>query len=130
MVVAYLRGVLRKPNKFGILSEVTEAIVLEGLQTEIMAGALQDYIKLDEALIPAMKQEGIHDVIQRTNKRIARITELRGQNLYKVSEAILRDKEYRDDKLSVYQLYELAEKSGIFDAFDEHYKEEDAKNLI
>jgi hypothetical protein len=131
MVVAYLRGVLRPNHPFGARSFTTEQIVLESLSAERLSDNMQAEIMADLSLIPAMNQKGVISTAERANTRLTRACELRLFDIYKVADQIAgRLKRDTKNELSLYQVYQIAEKSGIFDAFDAHYREENSKPLL
>jgi hypothetical protein len=131
MVVAYLRGVLRPNHPFGSRSFTTEQIVLESLSAERLSDNMQAEVMADLSLIPAMNQKGVISTAERANSRLGRACELRLFDIYKVADQIAgRMKRDTKNELSLYQVYQIAEKSGIFEAFDAHYREEDSKPLL
>lgn len=131
MVAAYLRGVLRPHHTYGNRSLVTEQIVLEAISAERLADNMQSDVFGDLALIPVLTQQGIISTAEKSSARLARACELRLLDIYKVAEQVAsRMKRDTKNELSLFQVYQIAEKSGIFSAFDEHYREENSKPLL
>jgi len=132
MVVAHLRGLLRPHHPYQRRSLLSEDIVLESLAAEQIAGNMERGILTDLSLMPVITEKGIHATIQKANNRGARAAELRLMNIYRVDEQLARKVKGANPhrEISLYQLYQLAEKQGIFEAFDEHYTEENSKPLI
>lgn len=125
MVAAYLRGLLKPSHQFGLRSAIAEDVILEGLAADMNAQAMADGIRVDTGTLPVLTEKGIRATVQRINYRLGRISQLRGQDIYRVAEQLAgRLKlENRSDELSLFQLYQIAEKKGIFKAFDEHFDE-------
>lgn len=132
MVVAYLRGLLPAHHKFGGRSAATENIILEALDASGVADLTEAHMNADLALVPALTQVGVKKVIERAGNRFNRASELRMFDIYKVSDQIAGKLkiENRQNDLSLFQIYQIAEKQGIFAAFDSHYTEEKAKPLL
>lgn len=132
MVVAHLRGLLWKNHRHGARSIVSESVILEALSSEIIAGNIAASVDAELAMIPVMNERGVIATSERSSARLARASELRLMDIYKVADQVAGKLKLANAKneLSLYQVYQIAEKSGIFDAFDEHYKEEDAKPLL
>lgn len=123
MVVAHLRGLLSHSHGFGSRSKATEDVILEAIGAEALATSMEVNSRLDLALIPALTQKGVLDTVERVSSRMGRVAELRMMDVYRVADQIAAEKKLTNDKheLSLFQLYHLAEKSGIFDAFDAYY---------
>lgn len=131
MVVAYLRGLLRPVHKFGQRSVVTEDIVIEVLTSEMIASNMQASIAAELSLVPVLNHKGLNDTIDKSNTRLVRASELRMFDIYKVADQIGgKLKRSTKGEMSLYQLYQIAEKSGIFSALDAHYTEEKSKPLF
>ena len=131
MVVAYLRGLLRPNHTFGTRSFVTEQIVLESLSAERLADNMQAEVMAELSLIPVFNQKAIISTAEKSSARLGRACELRMFDIYKVADQIAgRIKRDTKNELSLYQVYQIAEKSGIFEAFDAHYTEENSKPLL
>ena len=131
MVVAYLRGLLRPVHKFGQRSVVTEDIVIEVLTSEMIASNMQASIAAELSLVPVLNHKGLTDTIDKSNTRLVRASELRMFDIYKVADQIGGTlKRNVKNELSLFQLYQIAEKSGIFSALDAHYTEEKSKPLF
>lgn len=132
MVGAYLRGLLKPQLSYGTRSLVSESVIFEALASEHMAQNMLDGISADLALIPVLTEKGVRSTIDNTNARLRRAAELRVFDLYKVVDQLSDQLKLANPQkeLSLYQLYQIAEKQGIFEAFDEHYREEDATPLI
>ena len=132
MVVAYLRGLLPKHHPYSVRSALTEEVILEALAADKIAANMELSVAKDVAMLPVLNEKGITSTLERSNVRAARASELRLLNIYKVEDQIggrLRGENSKQE-ISLYQLYQLASKKGIFEAFDEHYKEEDSKPLL
>lgn len=132
MVAAYLRGLLRKDKHHGLRTISTEDIVLESISAEILAGNVESSLQVDLALMPLLTEKGIHNTISRASSRLERAAELRLLDIYKVGEQVSGALKLGNvnKELSLFQLYQIAEKSGIFEAFDEHYTEENSTPLL
>lgn len=131
MVVAYLRGLLRPQHNFGTRSFATEEVILEALDAECAAASINASVMADLAIIPALTQRGVIATTSRASKRLVRASELRTMDIYKVADQVAsRIKRDTKNTLSLYQIYQLAEKSGIFEAFDAHYTADNAKKLL
>jgi hypothetical protein len=119
MVVAYLRGLLRPIHKFGSRSVIAENVVLEALSAELLAGNMQAVVSSDLAAITLFKQDAAISTMELASSRLTRAGELRIYDVYKVASQIAGQlKRDTKDELSMFQLYQIAEKSGIFEALD------------
>ena len=131
MVVAYLRGLLRPVHKFGQRSVVTEDIVIEVLTSEMIASNMQASIAADLSLVPVLNHKGLTDTIDKSNTRLVRASELRMFDIYKVADQIGGTlKRNIKNELSLFQLYQIAEKSGIFSALDAQHAKAKFKPLF
>ena len=131
MVVAYLRGLLRN-HKFGSRSMATEEIILEALSAELLAKNIESGTASDLAILPLLTPESITKTTTQVADRLGRAAELRLLDIYKVADQISGNlkRDNSKNELSLYQVYQIAEKTGIFEAFDEHYNEDDFKPLL
>lgn len=131
MVVAYLRGLLRPAHKFGQRSVVTEDIVIEVLTSEMIAGNMQASVAADLSLVPVLNHKGLNETIAKSNTRLVRASELRMFDIYKVADQIGGTlKRNIKNELSLFQLYQIMEKSGIFSALDAHHAKAKLKPLF
>ena len=131
MVVAYLRGLLRPVHKFGQRSVVTEDIVIEVLTSEMIASNMQASIAAELSLVPVLNHKGLNDTIDKSNTRLVRASELRMFDIYKVADQISgKLKRSTKGEMSLYQLYQIAEKSGIFSALDAQHAKAKFKPLF
>ena len=132
MVVAHLQGHLSPHHSFGGRSSATEEVILESLSADLLARSMESGAAADLALIPVLTQKGVIQTSEQVTTRLRRASELRLLDVYKVSDQISGKLKVSNpqNELSLFQLYQLAEKQGIFEAFDEHYKVEDSKPLL
>jgi fumarylacetoacetate (FAA) hydrolase family protein len=132
MVVAHLRGLLKPSHEFGRRSAATEDIILEAISTEHLASSMETIASADLAVIPALNHKGVTKTVEQVSARLARASELRLFDLYKVAEQLSTKLKVENPQkeLSLYQLYQIAEKGGIFDAFDEYYTVEKSRPLL
>ena len=132
MVVAHLRGLLPQHQRHGLRSVSTEDVILESLAAEALSKGIESVLQVDLATLPLLTEKGVKNVVEKASARLYRATELRSLDIYKVGEQISRTLKLANDEneLSLYQVYQIAEKSGIFEAFDEHYTEEKSKPLL
>jgi hypothetical protein len=122
MVVAHLHGLLSHNHQFKSRSAATEEIILESISARLLATNMEAGNNADLALIPALTREGVTKTIENVSARRARVAELRLLDIYRVSEQISNNLKLANSQkeLSLYQLYHLAEKTGIFKALDAH----------
>lgn len=122
MVVAHLQGLLAHNHQFGNRSTATEEIILESISARLLAQNMEAGNDVDLALIPALTHKGVTQTIEHVSARRGRVAELRLLDIYKVSEQISGELKVANSQkeLSLYQLYQLAEKTGIFEAFNAH----------
>lgn len=131
MVVAYLRGLLRHNHRYGVRSIVTENIVLEALNAELLAENIQSQVSVDMALIPVINQKAVIASVERSASLLSRASDLRLLDIYNVAEQLASaTKQSAQNNLSLFQLYQIAEKSGIFAVFDDHYTEDKARPCL
>lgn len=132
MVVAYLQGLLPRHHKFGRRSAATEELILEALSAREIANSMESGVHADLALIPVLTHKGVTQTLKQSSARLVRASELRLMDVYKVAEQLESKQklENRQNELSLFQLYHLAEKTGIFEAFDDHYTYENSKPLL
>lgn len=132
MVVAHLRGLLKPTHRYGRRSRISEDIMLEGLASDMMAKSLEDAIRLGQAYIPVLSEKGIKSSGERMAAQLQRVAELRAFDLFKVADQLFGHMKVANGKkeMSLYQLYQIAEKHGIFDAFADQAKKATYKPLI
>lgn len=94
-----------------------EAAILEAIAAEVSADTFMLHAQLDAALLPVLNEQGIRGAMRSMGERAARGSELRLLDIYRLEhKAADRDKRERNkNTLSLYQLYHLATKNGIFD---------------
>lgn len=131
MLVAHLRGLLRKSHRYGVQSITSENIILEALSAEILASGIKTDVMADLSLVPAMKHDGVVQIYGKAGPRLRRAGELMLLDIYKVADQVASGlKRETKTELSLFQLYQIAEKSGIFDTLDDHYREENSRPLL
>lgn len=132
MVAAHLRGLLQPQLKYGLRSAVTENIILEALVCEQRAAHLQDTIRNDLSMTALLNEKGLNRVMDHTGRRTGRVSELRDYDLYNVEEQIARRIKVDNvrQELSLYQLYQLAERGDVFNALSAHYDTLKQKPLL
>jgi hypothetical protein len=132
MVVAHLQGLLSRNHRFGRRSGATEEIILESLSAQMLALSMESGIASDLALIPVMTEKGIQNTLENVGARRGRVAELRLLDVYKVAEQLSGTLKLANPQkeMSLFQLYQLAEKSGIFEVFAAHHKPENTKPLL
>ncbi len=132
MVVAYLRGLLRRSHNFGDRSRVSEEIMLESLAGDAMAESIESSVALDAALLPLLTEKGVRETVRKSSARLGRAAELRLFDIYRVAQQLAGTIkiENQGNELSLFQVYQIAEKQGIFDAFDQHNSKEKYRPLL
>jgi hypothetical protein len=122
MVAAYLRGLLKPELRHGIRSRLAENLIFEALEAENLACGMIESSKVTLALIPLMqKSSDIRATADRVARRLRRAADLRLLDVYKVKDQLAakyRVKERAGD-ISMFQLFRVAEKGGIFNQFVE-----------
>lgn len=109
MVVAYLRGLLKPSLKYGLRSVVAENYVLESIVAGTQADLLESTVLSDSAMLPALTTESKRETMRLIRRRLQRCTDIRNGNIYGVH------KVQKQGQLSLYQLYQLASRSGILE---------------
>lgn len=107
MVVAYLRGLLKPSLQHGLRSIVAENYVLESLVAGVQADLMEAAVLSDSAILPALTTDSKRETMRVIRRRLQRCKDIRNGNIYGVS------KERQTGQLSLYQLYQLASRSGI-----------------
>jgi len=110
MVVAYLRGLLKPSLKHGLRSIVAENYVMDTLVADTQARMLEATILSDSAILPALTMEAKHDTLRLIKRRMQRCVDIRNGGIY----ATARPRGAAG-QISLYQLYQLAAKSGILE---------------
>lgn len=120
MVAAYLRGVLKPTQKYGLRSSLAENLLLEAVAAEVSAGALDVSACIDATICSVIKPEARQEHLRSVFARAGRATELRLHDIHRLGRIDLV-KSGDKDSLSVFQLYQLLQKKGILDAMRSHY---------
>jgi hypothetical protein len=126
MVAAYLRGLLKPDHPYGIRSSLAEDIVLEALACDNLVHSMEQGLALDMSLLPAITPKAIPGIVQGISRRMGRVNELRGYDIYKVEQQIgdqLKLAGHDASEISVFQVYQIAEKQGIFQRFEDSFDE-------
>lgn len=116
MLAAHLRGLLRPSNdKYGIVSMISESVTLEILAASIAAedytsSALATCIKL-----PLMSEKDLATSAASVSARLQRANELRFAAIFSNEEG-----KPKDGSMSLFQLYQLAQKSGVLAALADY----------
>jgi hypothetical protein len=117
MLAAYLRGMLKPSHKYGLRSLLAENVIFEGVSAELSVAAYETAILSDASMLPVFNEKGIRDTMHSISKRAARCMELRLMDVYRMARRLDGDAGKSGKKeLSLYQLYQIAVKNGIFDA--------------
>lgn len=118
MLAAYLRGLLKPTVNYGLRSLISETIVLEAIAAEVSADTFQLHAQLDAAMLPVLNDKGVRSTIRLMGLRAARGSELRLMDIYRLNSKAEDAAHAQNNKntLSIYQLYHLAAKNGIFDS--------------
>lgn len=132
MVVAHLQGLLSAHHSFGARSSATEEIMFEAIHAQMLASNMSAGVEADLALIPVLTQKGVVKTSDSATARLGRVAELRLMDIYKVADQISGKLKLSNPQreLSLFQLYQIAEKTGIFDELDEHYTVENSRPLL
>jgi hypothetical protein len=119
MVAAYLRGLLKPNHQYGLRSRISEDVVIEALATEMMATNMTSAVNFDLTLIPVLNEKGRLAAVDRVTEKLRRVAELRANDLYRVADQLTGSLRLSNTKkeLSLFQLYQIAEKHGIFEEF-------------
>lgn len=121
MVAAYLRGLLKPHHNYGLRSVITEEIILETLVCEQRSEHLQSVVRNDMALVNVLNEKGLNQVMDRSSQRVERMRDLADLDLYRVEEQIagrLKVSNVRNE-MSLYQLYQVAERGGVLAALSD-----------
>ncbi len=127
MVAAFLRGLLKPTTDYGLRSIMGESVIFEAIAAEVSADTFKLHSQLDAAMLPVLNDKGIRSTMRTMGLRAARCSELRLLDIYRL-ESKFEDQERREknkNTLSLYQLYHLATKNGIFDALRAQMPDED-----
>lgn len=118
MLLAYLRGALPAEQAYGLRSIIAEDVILEGMAAQLAVDVADVNMQLDAAMLPVLNIKGVRATMKSIGARALRCSELRLMDIYrlekKAQDAATRESE--KNTLSLYQLYQVAEKQGIFDA--------------
>lgn len=115
MLAAYLRGLLKPSPQYGMRSSFAEGLIIEGMAAQAAADGFDLSIKADASKLPILSQQGKHLVMQRIHAQMVRCQELRMMDIYKLDTEVTNK-----NGISLYQLYQLADKQGILSALREH----------
>jgi len=101
---------------------MTEDIILEAITADALLLSMESNIETDRAILPMLKPEGARTTVDRIGKKTVRVEQLRLLDIYRVEQQLAdQGKVSNDEKeISLYQLYQIAEKEGIFDAVARH----------
>ena len=118
MVAAFLRGLLKPTTEYGLRSIMGESVMLEAISAEVAADTFTLHAQLDAATLPVLNEKGVKSTMRSMGQRAARGSELRLMDIYRLESKAedLERREKNKNTLSLYQLYHLATKNGIFDA--------------
>jgi hypothetical protein len=122
MVAAFLRGLLKPTEAYGLRSMLGESVMLEAISAEVSADTFMLHAKMDAASLPVLTDNGVRATLRAMGARASRYADLRLMDIYRL-ERKMEDQARRDQNkntLSLYQLYHLATKNGIFDALRVH----------
>lgn len=110
MVAAFMRGMLRKENKYGLRSALSENIIMEAVGAEASASQMQMNALIDATITGVIKYEERQKHLESVFARASRVYDLRLYDVYRMS------KRPMSGSVSLYQLYQLMQKRGILDA--------------
>ena len=106
--------------------------MFEAIHAQMLASNMSAGVEADLALIPVLTQKGVVKTSDSATARLGRVAELRLMDIYKVADQISGKLKLSNPQreLSLFQLYQIAEKTGIFDELDEHYTVENSRPLL
>lgn len=118
MVAAHLQGLLKPTADYGLRSLMGESVILEAIAAQVSADTFARHAQLDAATLPVLNDKGVRSTIRTMSARAARCSELRLMDIYRLESKVAdqADREKNKNTLSLYQLYHLASKNGIFDS--------------
>lgn len=122
MLAGYLRGLLKPAHAYGLRSAQSETIILEGLTAEKSVAAYESMMAVDAAMVPVLTEKSIRETMHSIAKRASRCMELRLMDIYRMNRR-LSDETAKSGKkeLSLYQLYQIAARNGIFAALRQRH---------
>ncbi len=115
MLAAYLRGFLKPSPQFGMRSAFAEELIIEGMAATIAADGFDLSVAADASKLSVLNQQGKMQALQRIHAQMVRCSELRMMDIYKLDQEVTNK-----NGISLYQLYQLADKQGILSALREH----------
>lgn len=132
MVAAHLQGILKPKPQYGLRSEITESILLEAMVAEKNADLMDSEMHRQMAMLPVLNEKGVNQTLDSISARSARLAQLSMMDLFRVEEQLRLKGKLADTEgeISLYQLYQIAEKSGIFDEWKQHEQSRPAQPLL
>lgn len=115
MLAAYLQGLLKPSPEYGTRSEFAEDVILEGMTALTLADGFSLAITTAASKLAILTHDGKTDTLRRIQAQTVRCSELRMMDIYKIGQEVSNK-----NGMSLYQLYQLANKNGILDALREH----------
>lgn len=116
MLIAYLRGHLKRSTPYGLRSRIRESIILEAIMAEQEASMLRDRNDTTAAMMTALEHKSREQCLSQIRIRQARISELLCGRIYR------EPVEERSD-ISIVQLYRLAEKGNLLEKLNKKHAE-------
>jgi hypothetical protein len=118
MVAAYLRGILYPEPAYGLRSALSEDVLIEAMAAQISVETYDANMALDAAMLPVLNTEGVRHTMKSIGARSLRCSELRLMDIYRLEQKARNaiDQASEKNTPSLYQLYQIAERQGIFDA--------------
>lgn len=110
MMAAYLQGHTRPSFNYGLMSRLTESVILELVSAQIAAKDYEMSAMVDIIRLPLLQAKSMQDVSRSVDARVRRARDLRFAQIF------ADEKVFNKNMPSLYQLYQIAQKHGIMDA--------------
>jgi hypothetical protein len=126
MLAAYLRGLLKPALRFGFSSSVFEELKLEMMLSQIEVEGFEQSIQSDASVLASLTDDSKQQTLRRINVQLARRAQLQLMDIYGLAHGKRKDdRDTRQGKISMVQLFRLVEQEGIFGAVDKHFTPEE-----
>ena len=115
MIAAFVRGLLKPELKYGLRSRMGEDAVFEAMLAGVSADMHLERAANASSTVPALTPESAERVLKSVSRREQRAMELRLMDVYRMADSPAAHRRLGEKRLSLYRLYKIAEKKGIFD---------------
>ena len=119
MVVAYLRGILKPREDYGIRTTLTDTLVLEAMYSDMLADDIEHLTLVQASELSALSEDSGNNILKKQPTLLEKTSALRQNDLYGFTAKTTAITSVAESDENLVKLFKLAQKAGIISAEQE-----------